>query len=162
VLPFAALALAAACSDANAPQPEAGVFVRTRGQMHTPRVAFGAANVASGALVGRRQDANAKATATGENYDAPASTITPPPGPPTAAPMTDARFRPTVTELEDGRVLITGGRGATEVVLASAEIYDPKTGTLEPTENAMSSSRAAHVAVRLDDGTVLIAGGFDN
>jgi hypothetical protein len=73
--------------------------------------------------------------------------------------------------LEDGRVLITGGirrfgQSGVEEILATAEIFDPATGShrlvLGPdgaAKMAASSGRAYHTMTRLRDGRVLIAGG---
>lgn len=73
------------------------------------------------------------------------------------------RLAGSATLLPGGRVLVAGGAirdGSRWTVLASAEIYDPGTGTFAPT-GAMSMARYKHGSVLLSDGTVLIAGGSD-
>jgi hypothetical protein len=73
--------------------------------------------------------------------------------------MHEARLAHTATLLNDGRVLIAGGRGAT--VTASAEIYDPRTNTFVGAGN-LNLARYKHTAALLPDGRVLIAGGSDS
>ena len=81
---------------------------------------------------------------------------------PTGA-MTVARMGQTITMLRDGRVLITGGARniGFRSELASAEIYDPSTGTFATT-GSMRTPREGHTATMLRDGRVLIVGGSDN
>jgi len=76
----------------------------------------------------------------------------------TVGPMHFARISHTSTLLDDGRVLIVGGRG--ERVNASAEIYDPKTGRFTET-GSLATARYKHTTGLLPDGRVLIAGGSD-
>jgi len=65
----------------------------------------------------------------------------------------------TATPLVDGRVLVAGGfDGESNQDLASAEIYDPSTGTFAAT-SALTTARRAHMATRLADGTVAVLGG---
>ncbi len=73
------------------------------------------------------------------------------------------RYFFTATRLPSGRVLVTGGEGGTSRLFtrASAEIYDPATGTWTPT-GRMAVARQDQTATLLPDGTVLIAGGSAN
>jgi hypothetical protein len=75
--------------------------------------------------------------------------------------MVQARREQTATRLGDGRVLLAGGQadGRQESpVIASAEIYDPVSGTFAPT-GQLSEPRYGAVATLLLDGRVLVAGG---
>ena len=64
-----------------------------------------------------------------------------------------------VTVLPDGKVLVAGGfRSDGTGALASAELYDPGTGTWTAARN-MDAPRAGHTATLLPDGMVLVAGG---
>src|SRR6516225_6796988 len=72
--------------------------------------------------------------------------------------MSLARAAHTETLLPDGRVLVVGGIGAKQNVLASAEIYDPRTKQFTAA-GEMHQARAQHCAVMLTNGKVLVAGG---
>ena len=76
--------------------------------------------------------------------------------------MNVARKLHTATLLPDGRVLVAGGvdsnDDATTRALASAELYDPRTGTWTVTDD-MIHPRAWHTATLLPTGLVLVAGG---
>jgi hypothetical protein len=69
-----------------------------------------------------------------------------------------ARGFPTATLLPNGQVLVSGGYNNSSGVLASAELYDPRTGTWTLT-GSMHDARAYHTATRLPNGQVLVAGG---
>jgi len=71
--------------------------------------------------------------------------------------MNVARIGATATLLPDGRVLIAGGLSNGHAV-ASAEIYNPRTGAFTLT-GSMSQPRAWQSASLLSNGKVLIAGG---
>src|SRR2546425_9110196 len=70
--------------------------------------------------------------------------------------MAPAALNHTATRLLDGNVLVAGG--FTFQRTASAEIYDPATGTFSLT-GSMAQARASQTATRLLDGKVLVAGG---
>ena len=69
------------------------------------------------------------------------------------------RFRHTATLLPNGQVLVAGGLGSGGD-LASAELFDPDTGSWTPTRN-LNTLRAQHTATLLPNGQVLAAGGFN-
>jgi hypothetical protein len=74
--------------------------------------------------------------------------------------MTSVRTAHTLTLLPTGQALAAGGAdgifGGSS--LASAELYDPTTGTWTST-TSMATARAGHTATLLTDGKVLVTGG---
>ena len=59
--------------------------------------------------------------------------------------------------VEGGVRLVAGGTDPNTGATATAEIYDPRTGTFAPT-GSMTIGRAGATATRLQDGTVLVLG----
>jgi hypothetical protein len=135
--------------------PKTGTFSPT-GSMTTTRQAHTATLLRDGTvLITGGTDAGDHAVATAELYDPGTGTFSP------TGSMASPRGYHTATLLADGRVLVTGGDPcgwATCARLATAEIYDPKSGTFTAT-GSMVSDRAFHTATLLLDGKVLIAGG---
>lgn len=103
-----------------------------------------------------------------ESYDASATVYTPGAGFSPAGTMTSRRTQHTATRLADGRVLIVGGSSASVTRVggmsyfaptATAEIFDPATGTFTAVAN-MKWPRSAHAALLLPTGQVLVVGGY--
>jgi hypothetical protein len=71
--------------------------------------------------------------------------------------------RKPVIRLAPYTVLIAGGTNdstsTNQEIFATAEVYDPATGTFSPTAGAMTVPRHLHAAIALPGGKVLITGG---
>ena len=72
--------------------------------------------------------------------------------------MNEPRFSHAATLLNDGKVLVTGGLGASNSS-KTAELYDPQSRSWTYTKGTMIAARQSHNAVKMLDGRVLIFGG---
>jgi len=139
--------------------PSTGTFSAT-GSMATPREDHTATLLEDGrVLIVGGNDVGAHTTPTAELYDPATGTFSP------TGSLGTARGFHTATRLPDGRILIAGGDVAAwsddGPFLASAEIYDPTTGTFSPT-GPMAMGRSHHAATLLSSGRVLIGGGVSS
>ncbi|MFL5680344.1 MAG: kelch repeat-containing protein [Chloroflexota bacterium] len=155
--------------------PATGTFTATgsltavRGGSTATRLQDGRVLVTGGYNCGKAGQDGIWASA--EIYDPSAGTFS------ATGSMSTPREFHTATLLADGRVLIAGGYTAPQPtatssvvlaafrtaessasVLATAEIYDPATGTFSRT-GSMSTFRDNHTATLLEDGRVLVTGG---
>ncbi len=72
--------------------------------------------------------------------------------------MVNARSGHQAAMLDDGSVLIVGGIGPDELILADAEIFDPAAGVFAETDSMRFPRTVAAISV-LPDGRVLVTGG---
>jgi len=137
--------------------PRTGTFTPT-GSMATGRNLHTATVLRDGrVLVTGGSDGPHHALASAELYDPKTGKFSP------TGSMKTARSFHTATLLADGRVLVTGGSAVGWLAspgdfLASAEVYDPKTGRFSPT-GSMAGERVFHTATLLADRRVLVTGG---
>jgi hypothetical protein len=135
--------------------PYTGKF-ETEGSMVARRCDHTATRLADGRVLVAGGGNDSGFLSSAELYD-PATGLFKPTG-----SMRTRRENATATLLPDGRVLIVGGdQGDTadnQVILKSAELYDPATGSFSST-GSMNVARSHFTATLLLDGRVLIAGG---
>jgi hypothetical protein len=151
------------------------------GAMGTARAAHTATLLANGKVLITGGFNDTEVLATAELFDPVMGTFTP-----AAGAMTTPRFSHTATLLANGKVLVAGGSstlgdlathdshtatllhkgtalvtGASDTSggdLATADLYDPATGTFTAT-GPMTEVRSEHTATLLGNGKVLVAGG---
>ena len=140
--------------------PQSGTF-SPAGAMGQPRAWHTATRLSDGRVLmaGGESEQGDIATASAELYDPATGTFSP------TGSMATIRLSDTATSLSDGTVLIVGGRersstGTGSVGLASAELYNAKTGAFI-TVGSMGTGRSDPASVLLPDGRVLIAGGWN-
>jgi hypothetical protein len=157
--------------------PGTGTFTAT-GALAAARIGEAATLLPDGRVLvtggGSCDDANPGTWATAEVYDPTSGSFS------GVGSMSRPRQGHTATLLPDGRVLVAGGTtGAAAVaaggiqlasvrsvatypdVLATAELYDPATGTFSRT-GSMTTERVNHTATQLADGRVLVVGAGDS
>ncbi len=81
----------------------------------------------------------------------------------TTGQLGDARYYHTATLVSGGKVLVTGGKTGPSRYgpsIATAELYDPATGTWNRT-GSLANKRFSHTATFLGNGKVLVAGGVE-
>lgn len=136
--------------------PLTGLFAYT-GNMQHARAGHGAIALANGkVLIVGGQDPSSNPVATAELYDPGTGTFS------ATGSMTAARAYPILAPLPGGKILVAGGASASQYLtpLASAEIYDPATGTFTAT-GSMQYARSRTSGIPMLDGSVVIAGGSD-
>lgn len=126
----------------------AGVFSSHSVFMNVTRTGHATTRLADGRLLlTGGQDAAFQVNSSAEIFDPATNKFS------TTGSMSQGRVGHTATLLSDGNVLIVGGGAAT------AELFNPATGTFSPTSSNPNLARSYHTATLLGNGKVLIAGG---
>ena len=138
--------------------PSTGTFTST-GSMTVPRQEHAATLLCSGkVLITGGDTVPAAESSSAEIYDPATGAFT------ATGSMVNRRSGHTATLLPNCKVLIAGGIGNPETFgpsIATAELYDPSTGTFTATGSMTTGRAFGHTATLLFDGRVLVAGGLD-
>jgi hypothetical protein len=147
-------------ADAELYDPATETFTRTAGGLSTARVFHTATPLNNGTVLIASGQGVSGFIASAELYNPATGTFSL-----TTGSLNNARRYHSATLLNNGMVLIVGGYGATGSnaygYLASAEVFNPATGSFTLTGN-LNTARQAHAATLLNNGMVLIAGGSDS
>jgi hypothetical protein len=138
--------------------PASGAFTAT-GLMTTPRVKPDAMLLPNGEVLiaggAAGIDGSAAILASAEVYDPASGVFT------ATGSLATARLSPGIAVLHTGKVLFAGGStgaGGNSAPVATAELYDPTTGTFSPT-GSMTTVRSKQTVALLANGQVLVTGG---
>ena len=158
VLVCGGLGMAGSLSSAELYDPATGLWT-TAASMNIPRYSHTATLLPNGkVLVSGGYSTYSGVLSSAELYNPASETWT------ATASMNVPRYSHTATLLPDGRalpngkVLVSGGHGATGAI-NSAELYDPVSGAWTYAA-LMSESRYLHTATLLPNGSVLVSGGY--
>ncbi len=124
--------------------------------MSTPRYNHAAAMLPNGQVLvtgGGTSEGSGAVLASTEVYNPYTNVWSPGPT------LQTARRGHTMTQLKDGRLLITGGVDANGVNLSSVEIYNYSSYEGWRTVAGMSTGRSLHTATLLESGKVMVVGG---
>lgn len=129
------------------------------GSMSTARAEHAAALLGDGRVLIAGGTDGKMALASAEIFDPSSNSFS------ATGSMSVPRRRHTATSLDLGTVLVAGGLDLLNPAqfahpLASAELYDPKSGSFVLTSN-MVTARASHTASLRKDGSVVLVGGGD-
>ena len=137
--------------------PGTGTWAGT-GPMVTPRWQFAAAPLLDGRVLVIGGSGREGVLASAELFDPQSGSWA------ATGSMGTARYFTTATVLPDGRVLVAGGTVVTPSFnpsVATAELYDPATGSWTPT-GSMHTARSHPIAMLLPGGKVLVVGGWND